>query len=188
MLKEEAVIEEKGERRKSARILALVEEKKVKQKRKNSSAAISANTNKVSSINKDVGDKSKAVLAEQQQHHAVLLITKTETPPPPLPSPLPPLPPVKKGQKRKRLEDLVISSQQVPLPFFFHTCIPSNAGCFNWLVVHIIYEQLRNVTHTPFISAFCFSIFIDCMQDGEKPKLENTSSKNGEPVGLLTEM
>ncbi|KAF3454775.1 hypothetical protein FNV43_RR05223 [Rhamnella rubrinervis] len=110
MLKEEAVIEEQGERRKSARILALVEEKKrVKQKCNNSSAAISANTNKVSNINKDVGDKSKAVLVEQHHHHhAVLLSTKPETspPPPPLPPPLPPLPPVKKGRKRKRLEDL----------------------------------------------------------------------------------
>lgn len=113
MLKAEAELEEKGERRKSARILALLEGKKiVKRKSNNSSAAISTDNNKGSNLNKEVGDKSKTVAVEQQ-HHAVPPSNKIETPP------LPPLPPGKKGQKRKRLEDLVISSQQVPLHSFF---------------------------------------------------------------------
>lgn len=112
MLKAEAEIEEKGERRKSARILALLEGKKiVKQKSNNSSAAISTDNNKGSNLNKEVGDKSKTVAVEhqqQQQHHAVPPSNKIETPPLP-----------QKGRKHKRLEDLVISSQQVPLPSFF---------------------------------------------------------------------
>lgn len=87
-----------GQRRKSARILALEEEKKEKQKR---------NSNNIS---KPSLSENGSFEGQQQLHHGLALSTTTM-----------PNPPLRRGRKQKRLEDLVLSSlaqnpfQQVPL-------------------------------------------------------------------------
>lgn len=120
--KEDHEIEIIAYRRKSARLSALTENKKEKQKNNHSSAAISPSNN--SNVNKkDVGDKEGKTVASDHldgDDVAVLPTTKTEIlallprPPPPETA--------KKGRKRKKLGDLaILSSQQVSLPFFCHT-------------------------------------------------------------------
>ncbi|PON69525.1 Histone acetylase PCAF [Parasponia andersonii] len=87
-----------GQRRKSARILAL-EEKKEKQKR-NLSAIANNNIN-------NAGLSGKGSFGCQQQLHHGLALSSTS---------MAPTPPLKRGRKQKRLEDLVLSSL-APNPF-----------------------------------------------------------------------
>ncbi|PON75860.1 Histone acetylase PCAF [Trema orientale] len=83
-----------GQRRKSARILALEEEKKEKQRRNLSAIA---NNNNISNAGLS-GNGSFG--CQQQLHHGLALSSTTMAPTPPL----------KRGRKQKRLEDLVLSS------------------------------------------------------------------------------
>ncbi|EXB57589.1 Bromodomain and PHD finger-containing protein 3 [Morus notabilis] len=104
MSKEGGEVEVSGQRRKSARILALEEEKKEKQKC--DSCAAANNTYNLSS-------KAKASLSginigsfqyQQLQDHDHVFPSKSSTMPPPS------LPSLKRGRKQKRLEDLDLFS------------------------------------------------------------------------------